>query len=97
MPSTPLTPSRSMMDGTAITQKSGTVRPASSEQALAMMDLMIAEIVSIMVAANADMATRFPLYADEAERSAGEAQAAKNRLSLAMQAYAKRYGKIDVP
>ncbi len=80
-----------------IRQSAATARPASAEQALDMLKLMMAEIISTMAGLDADMTSRWSLDQDDAARCDAKAQAARGNLSRAMQEYAKRYGKLDVP
>ncbi|MBU2759054.1 hypothetical protein HAQ01_04990 [Acidithiobacillus thiooxidans] len=73
------------------------VRPATSEQALEMLHLMMADVIAQSKSIMAGWAERAPLDDQDAARSAVAAQAAQDRLSHLTQSYAKHHGKLDVP
>lgn len=74
-----------------------TVRPASSEQALEMLDLMLADVIAQAETTMAGWAERQPLDDQDAPQAKAKEMAAKDRLSHLTQAYARKHGKLDVP
>ncbi len=84
---------------TTITQQApaAVVRPATSEQALEILNLMMADVIAQAETTMAGWAERMPL--DDQDASSGKAReiAAKDRLSRMTQDYARRHGKLDVP
>jgi hypothetical protein len=83
----------------AITQQSpaAVVRPATSEQALDMLQLMMADVIAQAETTMAGWAERMPLDEQDAPQAKAREVAAKNRLSHMTQAYARKHGKLDVP
>ncbi|MHB8321387.1 MAG: hypothetical protein ACYDA7_05170 [Acidithiobacillus sp.] len=84
---------------TAITQKASAalVRPATSEQALEMLQLMMADVMAQAEGTMAGWSERMPLDDQDAPQAKAREIAAKNRLSHMTQAYARKHGKLDVP
>ncbi len=83
----------------AITQQAQAVavRPATSEQALEMLDLMLADIIAQAEGTMTGWAERLPLDDQDAAQSKAKEIAAKDRLSLMTQAYARKHGGLNVP
>ena len=73
------------------------VRPATSEQALEMLHLMMADVIAQAEITMAGWSERFPIDDQDAARSTAAARAARDRLSHMTQDYAHRHGKLDVP
>ena len=76
---------------------SAAVRPANSEQALEMLDLMLADVIAQAEGTMAGWAERMPLDDQDASLSKARELAAKDRLSRMTQAYARKHGHLDVP
>ncbi|MDA8378521.1 MAG: hypothetical protein M0Z50_16125 [Planctomycetia bacterium] len=74
---------------------SAAVRPASSEQALEMLNLMMADIIAQAEGTMAGWG--MPLDDQDAARAKAQEVAAKDRLSRMTQAYARKHGCLDVP
>lgn len=70
------------------TASSVSVRPASSEQALEMLDLMMADVIA---------QARWPLDDQDADQSKASETAAKDRLSRMAQTYTRKHGHLNVP
>ena len=83
----------------AITQQvqAVAVRPATSEQALEMLDLMLVDVIARAEGTMAGWAERMPLDDQDAAQAKAQEIAAKDRLSRMTQAYARKYGGLDVP
>jgi hypothetical protein len=96
MPNQSITPQRPP-GGASIVQESGTVCPASAEQALEMVCLMFADVIAQAEATMAGWAERHPLDDQDAPQAKAREAAAKDRLSRMTQDYARRHGKLDVP
>lgn len=73
------------------------VRPETPEQALDMLKLIMAELTAVIIAADADLASRLPLDDQEPERTAGESRLAKEHLGRLTRDYAERYGNLNIP
>ncbi|MBU2774174.1 hypothetical protein HMI48_09895 [Acidithiobacillus ferrooxidans] len=82
----------------AITQQAQAVavRPATSEQALEMLDLMLADVIAQAEGTMAGWAERLPLDDQDAAQSKALEVAAKDRLSQMTQAYARKHGHLNV-
>jgi hypothetical protein len=74
-----------------------TVRPATSEQALAMLKLILAEVRYTLANADAKLAVTMPLHEGEAAESAAEARALHQKFQILLREYSQRYGNLDVP
>lgn len=83
--------------GASIVQESGTVCPATSEQALEMFRLMFADVIAQAESTMAGWAERHPLDDQDAPQAKAREAAAKDRISRMTQDYARRHGKLDVP
>ena len=83
----------------AITQQAQAVavRPASSEQALETLDLMLADVIAQAEGTMAGWAERMPLDDQDAAQAKAREMAAKDRLSQMTQAYARKHGHLNVP
>lgn len=81
----------------SLVQESGTVCPASAEQALEMFRLMFADVIAQAESTMAGWAERYPLDDQDAPQAKARETAAKDRLSRMTQDYARRHGKLDVP
>lgn len=82
-----------------ITQRSQAVavRPATTQQAMDMLDLILADVLAQAESTMAGWAERMPLDDQDAARAKARAMAAKDRLSRMTQAYAHNHGCLDVP
>ena len=76
---------------------SAAVRPASSEQALEMLELMLADVIAQAESTMAGWAERLPLDDQDAARAKAQEVAAKDRMSRMTQAYARKHGHLNVP
>ncbi|MCL4526502.1 MAG: hypothetical protein M1492_08555 [Gammaproteobacteria bacterium] len=74
---------------------SAAVRPASSEQALDMLSLMLADVIAQAEGTMAGWG--MPLDDQDAARAKAQEVAAKDRLSQMIQAYARKHGGLNVP
>lgn len=74
-----------------------TVRPATSEQALEILNLMMADVIAHAEATMAGWSERMPIDDQDAPQAKARVMAAKDRLSRMTQDYARRHGKLDVP
>lgn len=74
-----------------------TVRPATSEQALEILNLMMADVIAHAETTMAGWAERQPLDDQDAHQAKDREIAAKDRLSHMTQAYTRKHGKLDVP
>lgn len=79
----------------SLVQESGTVCPASAEQALEMFRLMFADVIAQAEGTMAGWG--MPLDDQDAARAKAQEVAAKDRLSQMIQAYARKHGGLNVP
>lgn len=73
------------------------VRPATVQQAMDMLDLLLADVLAQAEGAMAGWAERLPLDEQDAAKSKALEMAAKDRLSRMTEAYARKYGCLNVP
>lgn len=73
------------------------VRPASSEQALEMLNLMLADVIAQAEGTMAGWSERMPLDDQDAAQAKAQEVAAKDHLSQMTQSYARKHGHLNVP
>ncbi|WP_163054995.1 hypothetical protein [Acidithiobacillus ferrooxidans] len=89
----------SVQPTSAITQQSpaAIVRPATSEQALEMLQLMMTDVIAQAEATMAWCAERMPLDDQDAPQAKALEPAAKDNLSCMTQSYVRKHGNLTVP
>lgn len=82
---------------TTLIAKASNFRPATVEQASALFEIMMRDLMLPLESIMAGWAERLPLYKEEGPELRGREQHAKTRLMGLLRTYTERYGAIPVP
>jgi hypothetical protein len=72
-------------------------QPATAEQALEMLDLMLADVIAQANGIMAGWSQRWPLDDEDLPHAKAQHEFSKNRLMDMARDYAAKHGKLDVP